>query len=131
VFFTGRAVPTCSLCRHVCTSQTWPSCSQIPTWHVWDLWHPECDTGCYFPVINRPNVVMQFMRAAAQDASLVKGAWMLLAESDYLWMQPVMVRALVRPVMPHHKTASDKEGGLLTIKMQHNLPATSACAGSG
>lgn len=64
--------------------------NEIPTWHVWDLWHPECDTGCYFPVINRPNVVMQFMRAAAQDASLVKGAWLLLAESDYLWMQPVM-----------------------------------------
>jgi len=62
---------------------------EIPTYHLWDIWHPECDHGCSFPVINRPNAIMQFMRAAAKDPSLLKGAWLLMIESDYVFMQPV------------------------------------------
>lgn len=31
---------------------------------------------------------MQFMREAARDPSLLKGAWLVLIEADYVFMQP-------------------------------------------
>eukprot|EP00892_Ulva_mutabilis_P001996 jgi/Ulvmu1/11798/UM080_0009.1 len=61
---------------------------EIPTHHVQPL-HPRCDTWCEFPVADRPNAVKQFLAAAAEDRSLVKAPWILLIETDYVWMSPL------------------------------------------
>lgn len=66
-------------------------CAQVPTHIIWDLLVPECDQGCSFPVVNRPNAVMQFFREAVRNNSLIQGAWIIMTECDYLWMQPVTV----------------------------------------
>lgn len=61
---------------------------EIPTYHVQPL-HPECDNWCEFPVADRPNAVKQFLAAAATDTSLIKAPWILLIETDYVWMKPL------------------------------------------
>lgn len=64
---------------------------QVPTFHVWDVVKPQCDGWCDYPVANRPNAIMQFFRAAAKDRSLIKGAWIMMTECDYVWMKPAKV----------------------------------------
>lgn len=61
---------------------------EVPTFHVWDVIRPECDGWCDYPVANRPNAIMQFFRAAAKDHTLIKGAWVVMTECDYIWMKP-------------------------------------------
>ena len=61
---------------------------EIPSHHVQPL-HPNCDTWCEFPVADRPNAVKQFLAAAANDTSLIKAPWILLIETDYVWMNPL------------------------------------------
>jgi hypothetical protein len=63
---------------------------QFPTFRAYPL-QPECDTWCEFPVKDRPNAVMQWLMAAAQHPELIQGAWLLMLESDYVWMRPLQV----------------------------------------
>ncbi|KAG1662465.1 hypothetical protein FOA52_009673 [Chlamydomonas sp. UWO 241] len=87
---------------------------EIPTYQVWDIWHTECDHGCSFPVVNRPQAVMQFMRAAGKDPSLLKGAWLLMIEADYVFMQPVRP-----PGNAHDPSASGEQYLFDYIMPQH------------
>jgi hypothetical protein len=34
---------------------------------------------------------MQWLMAAAQHPELIQGAWLLMLESDYVWMRPMQV----------------------------------------
>ncbi|PNH02423.1 hypothetical protein TSOC_011595 [Tetrabaena socialis] len=61
---------------------------EIPTFRA-DPLHPKCDEWCDFPVADRPNAVKQWIDAAAKDPGMIKGAWVLLLECDYVWMRPV------------------------------------------
>eukprot|EP00798_Chlamydomonas_sp_ICE-L_P017194 gene17194-23512_t len=61
---------------------------EIPTFHAKPM-HPECDTWCDFPVADRPNAVWQWIQAVVKDPSMMKGAWVLLGECDYVWMRPL------------------------------------------
>ncbi|EFJ51470.1 hypothetical protein VOLCADRAFT_103500 [Volvox carteri f. nagariensis] len=61
---------------------------EIPTFRANPL-HPECDEWCDFPVADRPNAVKQWLDAAAKEPGMIKGAWILLLECDYVWMRPV------------------------------------------
>ncbi|GLC55430.1 hypothetical protein PLESTB_000986400 [Pleodorina starrii] len=61
---------------------------EIPTFRANPL-HPKCDEWCDFPVADRPNAVKQWIDAAAKEPSMIKGAWILLLECDYVWMRPV------------------------------------------
>ncbi|KAG2438731.1 hypothetical protein HXX76_005276 [Chlamydomonas incerta] len=62
--------------------------NEIPTFRANPL-HPKCDEWCDFPVADRPNAVAQWIAAAAKEPSMIKGAWILLLECDYVWMRPV------------------------------------------
>lgn len=64
---------------------------QFPTFRAYPL-QPECDNWCEFPVKDRPNAVVQFLMAAEQHPELIQGAWLLMLESDYVWMKPMQVR---------------------------------------
>jgi hypothetical protein len=61
---------------------------EIPTYHAQPL-TPACDHWCPFPVADRPNAVRQFFEAAARDPSLIQAPWILLIETDYVWMKPL------------------------------------------
>ncbi|KAG2496629.1 hypothetical protein HYH03_005450 [Edaphochlamys debaryana] len=61
---------------------------EIPTFRANPL-HPQCDEWCDFPVADRPNAVAQWIAAAATNPGMIKGAWVLLLECDYVWMKPV------------------------------------------
>lgn len=61
---------------------------EIPTFHAKPL-TPACDNWCPFPVADRPNAVRQFFEAAAKDPSLIQAPWILLIETDYVWMKPL------------------------------------------
>lgn len=75
------------MCLRVCA----PACQlQFPTFRAYPL-QPECDTWCEFPVKDRPNAVVQFLMAAEQHPELIQGAWLLMLESDYVWMRPLKV----------------------------------------
>lgn len=65
---------------------------QFPTFRAYPL-QPACDTWCEFPVKDRANAVVQWLMAAEQHPQLIQGAWLLLLESDYVWMKPLEVRA--------------------------------------
>lgn len=43
----------------------------MPTFRA-DPLTPSCDTWCEFPVSDRPNAVMQFLKAAKEDPSMIK-----------------------------------------------------------
>lgn len=62
--------------------------SEIPTWRVEPL-HPQCDTWCEFPVADRPNAVQQWVDAARKNSSLIQAPWLLMIETDYVWMKPI------------------------------------------
>jgi hypothetical protein len=71
-----------------------PPSRQIPTFRAYPL-QPACDTWCEFPVKDRANAVVQWLMAAEADATMVKGAWLLMLESDYVWRRPLQVIAAV------------------------------------
>lgn len=39
------------------------------------------------------------MTAVEQEPSLLKGAWVLILECDYVWMKPMKVRACMHACM--------------------------------
>ncbi|GIL58932.1 hypothetical protein Vafri_13942 [Volvox africanus] len=61
---------------------------EIPTFLAQPL-QPECDKWCWFPVADRANAVQQWINAAEKDPSLVKAPWLLLLETDYVWVRPL------------------------------------------
>ncbi|EFJ50516.1 hypothetical protein VOLCADRAFT_88948 [Volvox carteri f. nagariensis] len=61
---------------------------EIPTFLAKPL-QPECDKWCWFPVADRANAVQQWINAAEKDPSMVKAPWLLLLETDYVWVRPV------------------------------------------
>eukprot|EP01026_Neomeris_dumetosa_P046773 TRINITY_DN39953_c0_g1_i2.p2 TRINITY_DN39953_c0_g1~~TRINITY_DN39953_c0_g1_i2.p2 ORF type:complete len:413 (+),score=57.01 TRINITY_DN39953_c0_g1_i2:43-1281(+) len=61
---------------------------EIPSWRA-DPLTPKCDHWCEFPVSDRPNAVVQFIQAAKKDPSLIKAPWLLLIETDYVWIKPL------------------------------------------
>ncbi|KAG2437347.1 hypothetical protein HXX76_006002 [Chlamydomonas incerta] len=61
---------------------------EIPTFIAQPL-QPECDKWCWFPVADRANAMQQFIDAAEKDPSLLKAPWLLLLETDYVWMKPL------------------------------------------
>lgn len=67
-----------------------PSTLQIPTFRA-DPLQPACDTWCEFPVADRANAVAQWLAAVLKDPSMLKGAWVLMLETDYVWRMPVQV----------------------------------------
>lgn len=81
----------CCLFIRVCHADSVVLCLQFPTFRAYPL-QPECDTWCEFPVKDRPNAVMQWLMAAEQHPELIQGAWLLMLESDYVWMRPMPVR---------------------------------------
>lgn len=89
---------------------------EIPTFRANPL-HPECDTWCDFPVADRPNAVKQWMDAVLREPAMLKGAWILLLECDYVWMRPVQAPDAYDPnqkgmqfkfdyIMPTHPDAA-------------------------
>ncbi|KAJ9529755.1 hypothetical protein QJQ45_014533, partial [Haematococcus lacustris] len=61
---------------------------EVPTFRAQPL-HPKCDEYCDFPVADRANAVVQWIQAVKKDPNMLQGAWVLLLESDYVWMKPV------------------------------------------
>eukprot|EP00879_Flechtneria_rotunda_P014651 GHRR01015310.1.p1 GENE.GHRR01015310.1~~GHRR01015310.1.p1 ORF type:complete len:332 (+),score=80.08 GHRR01015310.1:805-1800(+) len=61
---------------------------QFPTFRAYPL-EPACDAWCEFPVKDRANAVVQWLMAAEQHPEMMQGAWLLLLESDYVWMKPL------------------------------------------
>lgn len=65
---------------------------------------------------DRPNAVVQWLMAVAERPEMLRGAWLLLLESDYLWMAPLKARVchaacctlllLGRPLTQHVRTLS-------------------------
>eukprot|EP00891_Asterochloris_glomerata_P007790 jgi/Astpho2/7790/fgenesh1_pm.00117_%23_7_t len=60
---------------------------EVPTWRANPL-TPRCDVWCEFPVADRPNAVRQWLDAAVLDPSLIKAPWILMIETDYVWLRP-------------------------------------------
>ncbi|KAL4420198.1 hypothetical protein ABPG77_011414 [Micractinium sp. CCAP 211/92] len=54
-----------------------------------DPLQPKCDDWCEYPVSDRGNAVRQFFDAAAKDPSMIKGEWLYMIESDYVFMKPL------------------------------------------
>lgn len=61
---------------------------EIPTFVAQPL-QPECDKWCWFPVADRANAVQQWIDAAEKDPSMIKAPWLLLLETDYVWVKPL------------------------------------------
>jgi hypothetical protein len=61
----------------------------VPTFRAAPL-TPKCDHWCEFPVADRPNAVRQFLAAAHEDSSLLRAPWLLMIETDYVWMGPLL-----------------------------------------
>ncbi|GFH19914.1 uncharacterized protein HaLaN_16946 [Haematococcus lacustris] len=54
-----------------------------------DPLQPECDKWCWFPVADRANAMQQWLKAVATQPSLQKAPWLLLLETDYVWVAPL------------------------------------------
>uniref|UniRef100_A0A7S0X0W7 Hydroxyproline O-arabinosyltransferase-like domain-containing protein n=1 Tax=Chlamydomonas leiostraca TaxID=1034604 RepID=A0A7S0X0W7_9CHLO len=54
-----------------------------------DPLQPECDKWCWFPVADRANAMQQWIDAVAKTPSLQKAPWVLLLETDYVWVKPL------------------------------------------
>ncbi|KXZ51261.1 hypothetical protein GPECTOR_13g748 [Gonium pectorale] len=111
--------------------------NEIPTFRANPL-HPKCDEWCDFPVADRPNAVRQWMEAVDRDPSMVKGAWILLLECDYVWMRPVQApdaydakavgfQFMFDYIQPSHPTAvpimNKLSGGIDTARIPSSGPA--------
>lgn len=62
--------------------------TEVPTFRA-DPLTPACDTWCEFPVSDRPNAVRQFFDAAEVQPSFIQAPWLLMIETDYVWMKPL------------------------------------------
>ncbi|KAK9795215.1 hypothetical protein WJX73_002433 [Symbiochloris irregularis] len=60
---------------------------EVPTWRA-DPLTPQCDEWCEFPVSDRPNAVAQWMAAAENHPDMIKAPWLLMIETDYVWLKP-------------------------------------------
>ncbi|CAL8467638.1 g7176 [Coccomyxa elongata] len=69
---------------------------EVPSFRA-DPLTPSCDTWCEFPVSDRPNAVMQFLRAAQKDPTMIKAPWLLMIETDYVWMKPLQAPPAENP----------------------------------
>jgi len=91
-------------------------CMQFPTFRAYPL-QPECDNWCEFPVKDRPNAVVQWLMAAEQHPELIQGAWLLMLESDYVWMKPLTVREIMITFQalgtPHGNERQKRPGAVL------------------
>lgn len=63
---------------------------EIPTFRANPL-QPECDNWCWFPVADRANAVQQWIDAAEKDPNMVHAGWLLMLETDYVWVKPYPV----------------------------------------
>lgn len=54
-----------------------------------DPLQPSCDDWCEYPVSDRGNAVRQFFDAAAKEPSMIRGEWIYMIESDYVFMKPL------------------------------------------
>lgn len=61
---------------------------EVPTFRANPL-TPQCDNWCEFPVADRPDAVEQWMKAAQRDPSMIRAPWILMIETDYVWLKPV------------------------------------------
>jgi hydroxyproline O-arabinosyltransferase len=111
--------------------------TEIPTFRAQPL-NPACDTWCAFPVSDRPNAVMQWVKAAEKDPSMILGQWLLMLESDYVWMKPLPAPDANKPgtkgylyafdyIMPNHPVCRDiirrLSGGLDPARLPNSGPA--------
>eukprot|EP00983_Pelagomonas_calceolata_P081152 1155446-Pelagomonas_calceolata.AAC.3 len=71
---TNLAVP----CGRQRTEEVAHSCAWLPS--------------CRFPVADRANAVRKWLTAAEANPSMIKAPWLLLLESDYVWIKPLPVR---------------------------------------
>ncbi|EFN56336.1 hypothetical protein CHLNCDRAFT_144797 [Chlorella variabilis] len=67
-----------------------PLMGEIETFRA-DPLQPKCDDWCEYPVSDRGNAVRQFFNAAAKNPSMIKGAWIYMIESDYVFMKPLPI----------------------------------------
>lgn len=67
---------------------------QVDTFRAQPL-QPECDKWCWFPVADRANAVQQWLNAVEKDPSMQKAPWLLLLETDYVWVKPLQVRTCI------------------------------------
>lgn len=109
---------------------------QIPSFRA-DPLQKECDTWCEFPVKDRANAVMQWIMAVEKEPSMLKGAWLLMLESDYVWVKPLMVSSPHRAAVQLHWVAalrlahgSAQPGLMAAAGARHQAPAAAdpACA---
>ena len=83
-----RGPPRTRHVPHACRAEAPPAAQEIPTFRAMPL-TPKCDAWCEFPVADRPNAVAQFFAAAAAAPALIKAPWILMIETDYVWMAPL------------------------------------------
>lgn len=64
--------------------------SEIDTFRA-DPLQPECDDWCEYPVSDRANAMMQFLKASHSNRNMIKGHWIYMIESDYVFMKPLEI----------------------------------------
>jgi hypothetical protein len=64
--------------------------SQVHTVQVTPT-HPDCDKVCGNPAVDQPHALQQWLNAVEEEPSLQKAPWILLIETDYIWMRPLQV----------------------------------------
>ncbi|KAK9833507.1 hypothetical protein WJX84_004875 [Apatococcus fuscideae] len=57
---------------------------EVPTFQASPL-NPKCDEWCEFPVADRPDAVRQWLDHVEEDPTTVKGTWLLMLETDYVF----------------------------------------------
>ena len=53
--------------------------------------HLHLPCRCDYPVSDRGNAVQQFFAAAAKDPGMIKGSWIYMIESDYVFIKPLPI----------------------------------------
>eukprot|EP00271_Cylindrocystis_brebissonii_P011031 TRINITY_DN27713_c0_g1_i1.p1 TRINITY_DN27713_c0_g1~~TRINITY_DN27713_c0_g1_i1.p1 ORF type:complete len:749 (+),score=107.35 TRINITY_DN27713_c0_g1_i1:292-2538(+) len=101
---------------------------EVPTVRVEPL-DPRCDVWCEYPVASRPYAIKQWL-----DSGDVKGDWIFMVETDYLFVKPVSIppsgRALGFPfgyIIPTYPTIVDVmhrfyPGDLTEVPQTGNAP---------
>ena len=56
-----------------------------------DPLQPECDDWCDYPVSDRANAMVQFLKASHKNKNMIKGHWLYMVESDYVFMKPLEI----------------------------------------
>ena len=73
---------------------------------------PKCDDWCDYPVSDRGNAVVQFFQAAEKDPGLIKGEWIYMVESDYVFMKPLPLPSAESQVWGWGGTGRGRDGPL-------------------